>query len=49
VGGWRYFVERTEVLGAFWTTVDERVGAGTVVEIETDAGVGSGFFRVRVD
>jgi hypothetical protein len=49
VGGWRYRVERTEVLGAFWTTVDERVGAGTAVEIETDAGVGSGFFRVRVD
>ena len=49
VGGWRYRVERTDVLGAPWTTVDERVGTGTVVEIETDAGGGSGFFRVRVD
>jgi subtilisin family serine protease len=49
VGGWRYRVERAEVLGASWTTIDEIVGGGGVVEVEAGAGGAGGFFRVRVD
>lgn len=49
VGGWRYRVERADVLGTSWTTVDERAGTGGFVEVETDAGGGARFFRVRVD
>lgn len=49
VGGWRYRVERVDVLGASWTAVDERLGTGGVLEVETDAGDGDAFFRVRVD
>jgi hypothetical protein len=49
VGTWRYRVERAEVLEASWTTIDEKVGIGGVVEVEADAGGAGWFFRVRVD
>jgi len=49
VGAWRYRVERADALGTTWTTVDERVGTGGFVEVETDAGGEGGLFRVRVD
>jgi hypothetical protein len=49
VGAWRYRVERADALGASWTTIDEMVGTGGVVEVEADAGGAGGFFRVRVD